>query len=46
VPLPFGPQFIADVVERTSVAQDQDGALLAAELILTAQKNATRPVMA
>ncbi|MBB5715565.1 Gfo/Idh/MocA family protein [Sphingomonas aerophila] len=46
VPLPFGPQFIADVVERTSVAQDQDGALLAAELVLTAQKNATRPVMA
>jgi predicted dehydrogenase len=46
VPLPFGPQFIADVVERTSVAQDQDGALLAAELVLTAQKNATRPVLA
>lgn len=43
VPLPFGPQFVTDVVERTSVAQDQDQALLAAELVLTAQKNATRP---
>ncbi|MDH4745862.1 MULTISPECIES: Gfo/Idh/MocA family oxidoreductase [unclassified Sphingomonas] len=46
VHLPFGPQFIADVVERSSVAQDQDQALLAAELVLTAQKNATRPVSA
>jgi hypothetical protein len=46
VPLPFGPQFIADVVERTSVAQDQDQALLAAELVLTAQKKATPPVLA
>ncbi len=46
VHLPFGPQFIADIVERTSVAQDQDQALLAAELVLTAQKNATRPVTA
>jgi predicted dehydrogenase len=46
VPLPFGPQFITDVVERSSAAQDQDGALLAAELVLTAQKNATRPVLA
>lgn len=46
VHLPFGPQFIADIVERTSVAQDQEQALLAAELVLTAQKNATRPVMA
>jgi predicted dehydrogenase len=46
VPLPFGPQLITDIVERTSVAQDQEGALLAAELVLTAQKNATRPVMA
>ena len=46
VPLPFGPQFVTDIVERTSVAQDQEGALLAAELVLTAQKNATRPVMA
>lgn len=46
VPLPFGPQFVSDIVERTSVAQDQDQALLAAELVLTAQHNATRPVLA
>jgi predicted dehydrogenase len=42
VPLPFGPQFIADIVERTSVAQDQEGALLAAELVLTATARSTR----
>jgi predicted dehydrogenase len=41
VPLPFGPQFITDIVERTSVAQDQEGALLAAELVLTATERAT-----
>ncbi|WP_213980840.1 Gfo/Idh/MocA family oxidoreductase [Sphingomonas sp. dw_22] len=46
VHLPFGPQFVTDIVERTSLAQDQDQALLAAELVLTAQKNATRPVSA
>jgi predicted dehydrogenase len=46
VHLPFGPQFVADIVERSSIAQDQDQALLAAELVLTAQKNATRPVTA
>jgi predicted dehydrogenase len=44
VVLPFGPQFVTDIVERTSVAQDQDQALLAAELVLTAQKTATRPI--
>ena len=42
VALPFGPQFITDIVEHTSVAQDQDGALLAAELVLTATANAKR----
>ena len=46
VHLPFGPQFVSDVVARTSVAQDQDQALLAAELVLKAQKNATRPMTA
>lgn len=46
VHLPFGPQFVSDVVERTSVAQDQDQALLAAELVLKAQKQATRPMIA
>lgn len=45
VQLPFGPQFVTDIVERSQVAQDQQQALLAAELVLTAQKNATRPLM-
>jgi predicted dehydrogenase len=40
VALPFGPQFVADIVNRTHTAQDQDQALLAAELVLKAQKNA------
>jgi predicted dehydrogenase len=40
VPLPFGPQFVSDIVNRTHVAQDQQQALLAAELVLKAQKNA------
>jgi predicted dehydrogenase len=40
MPLPFGPQFVADIVNRTHTAQNQDEALLAAELVLTAQKNA------
>ena len=43
VPLPFGPLFVTDVVRRTEVAQDQVQALLAAELVLTAQQNA-RPL--
>ena len=38
--LPFGPQFVADIVNRTHIAQDQEQALLAAELVLKAQKNA------
>lgn len=46
VPLPFGPDFVSDIVERTSNAQDQEQALLAAELVLKAQQNATRPVLA
>jgi len=45
VPLPFGPQFVADIVNRTETAQSQEQALLAAELVLTAQKNATRPMV-
>jgi predicted dehydrogenase len=40
VELPFGPQFVGDIVNRTHVAQDQAQALLAAELVLKAQKNA------
>jgi predicted dehydrogenase len=46
VALPFGPQFVADVVERSHNSQDQEQALLAAELVLVAQKNATRPLLA
>jgi hypothetical protein len=45
VALPFGPQFVTDIVERTQVAQDQKQALLAAELVLSAQKTATRPIL-
>jgi predicted dehydrogenase len=43
MPLPFGPEFVADIVNRTHVAQDQDQCLQAAELVITAQKNA-KPV--
>jgi len=38
--LPFGQQFVADIVNRTHIAQDQEQALLATELVLKAQKNA------
>ncbi len=40
VVLPFGRQFVTDIVNRTHVAQDQEQALLATELVLKAQKNA------
>ncbi len=40
--LPFGPQFVADVVNRTHVAQDQTQCLLAAELCIKAQRNAKK----
>ncbi len=40
VPLPFGPQFVADVVNRTHTAQDQTQCLLAAELVVKAQRGA------
>ena len=40
VVLPFGPQFVSDIVNRTHVAQDQEQALLATELVLKAQKGA------
>jgi len=44
--LPFGPQFVSDIIHRTEVAQNQDEALLTAELVLTAEKNATRAILA
>ena len=40
VALPFGPQFVADVVNRTHTAQDQEQTLLAAELVVKAQLQA------
>ena len=40
VTLPFGRQFVSDIVHRTHTAQDQTQALLAAELVIKAQKNA------
>lgn len=40
VVLPFGGQFVSDIVNRTHTGQDQVQALLAAELVLKAQKNA------
>jgi predicted dehydrogenase len=40
VALPFGAQLVADIVNRTHTAQNQQQALLAAELVLKAQKNA------
>ncbi|HEY6928026.1 MAG TPA: Gfo/Idh/MocA family oxidoreductase [Steroidobacteraceae bacterium] len=41
-PLPFGPRFVTDIVERTHTAQDQEQCLLAAELSIRAQQSATR----
>jgi predicted dehydrogenase len=39
--LPFGPQFVSDIVNRTHTAQDQAQCLLAAELSIKAQMHAT-----
>jgi predicted dehydrogenase len=40
ITLPFGPQFVADVANRTHVAQNQAQCLLAAELVIRAQMGA------
>lgn len=40
--LPFGPQFVADIVNRTHIAQDQTQCLLAQELVIKAQLAAKR----
>jgi len=40
VTLPFGLQFVSDVVNRTHTAQDQTQCLLAAELVVRAQMKA------
>jgi predicted dehydrogenase len=42
VTLPFGPQFISDIVNRTHTAQDQAQALLTAEIVIKAQAKATK----
>lgn len=42
VHLPFGSQFVRDVVERTETGQGQAQTLLAAELVLTAERDAKR----
>jgi predicted dehydrogenase len=44
--LPFGPLFVRDILDRTDHAQNQEEALLTAELVLTAEKNATKPIVA
>jgi predicted dehydrogenase len=41
-PLPFGPQFVEDIVNRTHNAQNQAQCLLAAELSIRAQLGAAR----
>jgi hypothetical protein len=40
MPLPFGPAFVADIVNRTHNAQDREQCLLASELGIRAKKNA------
>lgn len=40
MPLPFGAQFVSDIVNRTHTAQDQTQCLLAAELVIKAQSAA------
>jgi predicted dehydrogenase len=42
VGLPFGPQLVADIVNRTHTAQDQAQALLTAEVVIKAQMKATK----
>ncbi len=44
-PLPFGEQFVNDVVNRTETAMTQEHCLLATELALKAQKNAKELVV-
>jgi predicted dehydrogenase len=45
-PLPFGPQFVGDIVARSHTAQDQAQCLLAAELSIRAQMAAKRVTLA
>ena len=43
--LPFGSQFVSDIVNRTHTAQDQTQCLLAAELVVRAQMKAQHVVL-
>ena len=45
MPLPFGPRFVADIVNRTHVAQDPEECLLAAQLVIEAQNKAKRVIL-
>jgi predicted dehydrogenase len=42
VPLPYGPQLVSDIINRTETAMTQEHCFLAAELVLRAQAQATR----
>jgi predicted dehydrogenase len=42
VPLPYGPQLVSDIVNRTETAMTQEHCFLAAELVLRAEAQATR----
>ena len=46
MPLPFGPQFVADIVNRTHMAQNQEECLLAAQLVIEAQNKAKHVTIA
>ncbi len=46
VELPFGPQFVSDILHRTHTAQDQTQCLLAAELVIKAQLAAKHVTLA
>ena len=46
VDLPFGPQFVSDIIHRTHTAQDQAQCLLAAELVIKAQLAAKHVTLA
>ncbi len=45
MPLPFGPQFVADIVNRTHLAQDPEECLLAAQLVIEAQNKAKHIIL-
>ena len=46
MPLPFGPQFVADIVNRTHLAQNPEECLLAAQLVIEAQNKAKHVTLA